>query len=94
VFDFVQQPWFVPAIIVVVGLPIVMIVLTELHGALVRNGAHGTRVVLLLRNFVAPTGALLLLLAQTADVGSPTVNWCASSRRSSDSWSSSRSLAA
>jgi small-conductance mechanosensitive channel len=75
VFDFVQQPWFVPAIIVIVGLPIVMIVLTELHGALVRNGAHGTRVVLLLRNFVAPTGALLLLLAQTADVGSPTVNW-------------------
>jgi len=75
VFDFVQQPWFVPAIIVVVGLPIVMIVLTELHGALVRSGAHGTRVVLLLRNFVAPTGALLLLLAQTADVGSPTVNW-------------------
>ena len=74
-FDFVSQPWFVPAIIVVVGLPIVMIVLTELYGALVRSGAHGTRFVLLLRNFVATTGALLLLLAQTADVGSPTVNW-------------------
>jgi small-conductance mechanosensitive channel len=75
VFDFVGQSWFVPAIIVVVGLPIVMIVLTELHGALVRKGAHGTRMVLLLRNFVAPTGALLLLLAQTADVGSTAVNW-------------------
>ncbi|HEX4443588.1 MAG TPA: mechanosensitive ion channel domain-containing protein [Galbitalea sp.] len=74
-FDFVSQPWFVPAIVVVVGLPIVMILLTELHGTLVRNGAHGTRFVLLLRNFVAPTGALLLLLAQTADVGSPSVNW-------------------
>ncbi|HEY5230436.1 MAG TPA: mechanosensitive ion channel domain-containing protein [Galbitalea sp.] len=74
-FDFVSQPWFIPAIVVVVGLPIVMIVLTEVNGAIVRNGAHGSRLVLLLRNFVAPTGALLLLLAQTADVGSPTVNW-------------------
>jgi small-conductance mechanosensitive channel len=75
VFDFVSQPWFIPAVAVVVGLPIVMIVLTELHGTLVRNGAHGTRLVLLLRNFVAPTAALLLLLAQTVDVGSPSVNW-------------------
>jgi small-conductance mechanosensitive channel len=75
VFDFVSQPWFIPAVVVVVGLPIVMIILTELHGALVRNGAHGARLVLLLRNFVAPTGALLLLLAQTADVGTPNVNW-------------------
>jgi small-conductance mechanosensitive channel len=75
VFDFVSQPWFIPAIVVVVGLPIVMIVLTELHAALVRKGAHGTRLVLLLRNFVAPSGALLLLLAQTADVGTPAVNW-------------------
>jgi small-conductance mechanosensitive channel len=75
VFDFVSQPWFIPAIVVVVGLPIVMIILTELNGSLVRNGGRGSRLVLLLRNFVAPTGALLLLLAQTADVGTPTVNW-------------------
>jgi small-conductance mechanosensitive channel len=75
VFDLVSQSWFVPAIIVVVGLPIVMIVLTEVNGALVRNGSHGSRLVLLLRNFVAPSGALLLLLAQTADVGQPAVNW-------------------
>jgi small-conductance mechanosensitive channel len=75
VFDFVSQPWFIPAIVIIVGLPIVMIVLTEVNGSLVRRGAHGSRLVLLLRNFVAPTGALLLLLAQTADVGSPSVNW-------------------
>jgi small-conductance mechanosensitive channel len=75
VFDFVNQPWFVPAIIVIVGLPIVMIFLTEVHGSLVRRGAQGTRFVLLLRNFVAPTGALLLLLAQTADVGAPEASW-------------------
>jgi len=58
------QPWFWPALGVVVGLPVVLLILTELQSTLERRGSRATRIVLLLRNFVAPTGALLVLLSQ------------------------------
>ena len=74
-FDFVGQPWFVPAIIVIVGLPLVMIALTELHGSIQRRGGQGGRFVLFLRNGVAPVGALLILLAQTQFIGTTAVSW-------------------
>ncbi|MEP6482697.1 MAG: hypothetical protein ABJA94_11900, partial [Rhodoglobus sp.] len=59
------QPWFWPAVGVVVGLPVVLLVLTELQSSLERRGSRAVRIVLLLRNYVAPTGALLLLLSQS-----------------------------
>jgi len=59
-----NEPWFWPAIGVVVGLPVTLLVLTELHSALDRRGNRASRIVLLLRNYVAPVGALLLLLSQ------------------------------
>ncbi len=58
------QPWFWPAVGVVVGLPVVLLILTEVHSALDRRGNPAARIVLLLRNYVAPVGALLLLLNQ------------------------------
>ena len=58
------QPWFWPAIAIVVGLPVVLLILTELQSFLERRGSRATRIVTLLRNFVAPTGALLILLSQ------------------------------
>ncbi len=64
--DLVNQPWFWPAVIVVVGLPIALLVLTEVHSALVRRGSRSARIVSLLRNFIVPVGALLLLISQTS----------------------------
>lgn len=58
------QPWFWPSVAVVVGLPVVLLVLTEVHSALRRRGSRAAPIVTLLRNYVAPTGALLLLLGQ------------------------------
>ena len=58
------EPWFWPAVGVIVGLPVVLLVLTELQSMLERRQSRAARIVLLLRNYVAPVGALLLLLNQ------------------------------
>ena len=59
-----MQPWFWPAVGVVVGLPLTLLILTELHSTLERRGSRAARIVMLLRNYVAPVGALLLLMSQ------------------------------
>lgn len=66
--DLTSQSWFGWAVAVVVGLPIVLIVLTELHNALLRRNSAMARPVLLLRNWAVPLGALLVLLTQTSDI--------------------------
>ena len=63
--DIWVQPWFWPALAVAIGLPVTLIVLTEVSTALERRGSRAYRLVLLLRNYVAPVGALLLLLGQS-----------------------------
>jgi small-conductance mechanosensitive channel len=63
--EFWLEPWFWPSALVILGLPLVLLVLTEVHASMTRRGAHGAKLVLLIRNWVAPFGALLLLLAQT-----------------------------
>jgi small-conductance mechanosensitive channel len=62
--DLVGQPWFWPAVVIVVGLPIALLVLTEMQSSLARRGSAAARLVSLLRNFVVPVGALLLLISQ------------------------------
>jgi len=64
VSDFLAQPWFWPALIVVVGLPLLLIVLTEVAAVLARRGNGAVKVVRLVRNFIVPTAALLVLLSQ------------------------------
>lgn len=59
-----NEPWFWPAVGVIVGLPVVLLVLTETLSVLERRGSRARGIVLILRNYVAPTGALLLLLNQ------------------------------
>jgi small-conductance mechanosensitive channel len=59
-----NEPWFWPAVGVIIGLPVVLLVLTELHSLLDRRGNRAAKIILLLRNYVAPVGALLLLLNQ------------------------------
>lgn len=64
--EFWNEPWFWPAVGVIIGLPVLLLVLTEVHSALDRRGNRAARIILLLRNYVAPVGALLLLLNQAA----------------------------
>ncbi len=59
-----QQPWFGWALLVVIGLPVLTIVLTEVEARLVRRRSSMARPVRMLRAFVLPVGALLVLLTQ------------------------------
>ena len=65
VFD---QPWFGWALAVVIGFPVLLVILTEWHTALVRRGSALAKPISLLRNYVLPAGALLILLTQAGDV--------------------------
>ncbi|MFB2555407.1 mechanosensitive ion channel domain-containing protein [Herbiconiux liangxiaofengii] len=66
--EFWNEPWFVGAVLVAVGLPVLLIVLTEVLGLLVRRGSPAAKPVRLLRNLVLPVGALLALLAFAGSV--------------------------
>src|SRR6476659_3732918 len=65
VFD---APWFYWAIGVAVGFPVCLVFLTEVHNALLRRGNALARPVHLLRNYILPLGALLILLVQGIQV--------------------------
>ena len=60
----IAQPWFWPAILVIVGLPIALLILHELHNTLVRRNSAYAKPVGLLRNWVLPACAVYLLLGQ------------------------------
>jgi small-conductance mechanosensitive channel len=62
--DIVAQPWFWPAVIVSVGLPLTLILLTEASNALVRRGSRAAPIVLMVRNYLVPVAALLVLISQ------------------------------
>jgi len=61
-------PWFYWSIIIAIGLPTVLVLLTELQHALERRGSFLSRPVGLLRNYIVPLGALVLLLVHTTGV--------------------------
>lgn len=58
------QTWFWPALIVIVGLPVALLVLHELWVVLSRRGSAFARPVALLRNWVLPAAAVYLLFQQ------------------------------
>lgn len=62
--DIWGEPWLWPAIAVAVGLPILLIMMTEIAATLERRGNPAAKVARLVRNFVLPIGALLILLTQ------------------------------
>ena len=66
--DFWNQPWFGWALAIVIGLPLLLIALTELGGWLTRRGNPAAKPVLFLRNFVLPVGAFLALVALGTDI--------------------------
>ncbi|ULP40970.1 mechanosensitive ion channel domain-containing protein [Mycobacterium lentiflavum] len=63
-----HSSWFYWAIGVAIGFPVALILLTELHHALLRRSNRLARQVSLLRNFLLPLGALLVLLVNAAQV--------------------------
>ncbi len=63
-----REGWFWPAITVIVGLPIALLVLSEVYENLRRRGHPAARVVRLVRTVVLPLAALLVLLSQTSDL--------------------------
>lgn len=65
--NFFTAPWFYWSIIIAAGLPTILVLLTEIQHALDRRGSFLSRPVGLLRNYIVPLGALVLLLVQTTD---------------------------
>jgi len=63
-----DSSWFYWAVGVAVGLPIGLVILTEVRNALVRRGSGLAKAVGILRNYILPLVALLLLLVQANQV--------------------------
>ena len=61
-------PWFYWAVGVAVGFPVCLVLFTELHNALRRRRSFLARPVHLIRNYILPLGALLILLVQAMQV--------------------------
>jgi small-conductance mechanosensitive channel len=64
----VDTAWFYWAVGVAIGLPLGLVLLTELQNALARRHSVLVRPVSLLRNYILPLGALLLLLVKATQV--------------------------
>jgi len=58
------QPWFWPALAVVVGLPLALLILNEVQGVLTRRGSAYAKPIGLLRNWLLPAAAVYLLIDQ------------------------------
>jgi small-conductance mechanosensitive channel len=63
-----DAPWFYWALGVAVGLPIGLVVLTEMHQGLSRRGSTLARPVGMVRTYLLPLGALLVLLVKANEV--------------------------
>lgn len=63
-----DDPWFYWAVGIAIGLPVGLILLTELHDLLVRRNRRLARQVSLVRNYLLPLGALLLLLVRATEI--------------------------
>jgi small-conductance mechanosensitive channel len=64
----VDASWFYWAVGVAIGLPIGLVILTEVRAALTRRGSALARPVGLVRNYILPLAALLLLLVKATEV--------------------------
>ena len=67
-----DAPWFYWAVGVAIGFPICLVLLTELHSALRRRGSILARPVHLVRNYILPLGALLILLVEGTQISGET----------------------
>lgn len=69
-----SQPWFWPALAVVVGLPLALLILNEVQGVLNRRGSAYAKPVGLLRNWLLPAAAVYLLIDQLNHAGQESGN--------------------
>lgn len=60
--DLWNEPWFGWALGVAIGLPVLLVLLTEVYAALLRRNSPAAKPVRLLRNFVLPVAAVFALL--------------------------------
>jgi small-conductance mechanosensitive channel len=67
-----DTPWFYWAVGVAIGFPICLVLLTELHNALRRRNSALARPVHLVRNYILPLGALLILLVGAMQISGET----------------------
>ena len=63
-----REPWFYWSVIIAVGLPSALVLLTELQQSLSRRGNFLAKPVGLLRSYIVPLGALLLLMFKTTSI--------------------------
>jgi small-conductance mechanosensitive channel len=63
-----REPWLYWSVIIAVGLPTALVMLTELQQSLSRRGNFLAKPVGLLRSYVVPLGALLLLMFKTTSI--------------------------
>lgn len=61
-------PWFYWSLIIAVALPAILVLLTEIQHSLSRRRSFLARPVGLLRTFIVPLGALILLAVQTTSI--------------------------
>ncbi len=61
---FTAQPWFWPALVVVIGLPLALVALNEIQGFLVRRGSAYAKPIGIARNWLLPAAAAYLLIDQ------------------------------
>jgi len=74
--DIVSAEWFWPALAVIIGLPVVLLVLGEVQTAMLRQGTPGARIVMLIRNVLAPLAAVIILFTQIKQAdGSTEFTW-------------------
>jgi small-conductance mechanosensitive channel len=66
--DLLASSWFYWAVGVALGLPVGLVLLTELQHSLARKKSFMARPVSLLRNYLLPLGALLLLLIKATEI--------------------------
>lgn len=66
--DLFDQSWFWWAVGVAIGFPICLVALTEIHNTLLRRGSNLVRPVHLVRTYILPLAALLVLLVGGMDI--------------------------
>ena len=63
-----DTPWFLWAIGVAFGLPVLLVLLTEVQNSLARRGSALVRPLAIIRIYIVPLAALLVLLVKASDV--------------------------
>jgi hypothetical protein len=73
--DIFSEDWFWPAVAVIIGLPITLLVLGEIQTGMQRRGTPGVAIVTLARNVLAPLAAVIILFTQIPQAEVDGLTW-------------------